>query len=48
MWFELAGLLEDVDEFDAARDAYRSAAAASGIQSRPRIKAASKLGAELR
>ena len=48
MWFELAGLLEDVDEFDAARDAYRSAAAASGIQSRPRIKAANKLGAELR
>jgi tetratricopeptide (TPR) repeat protein len=47
MWFELAGLLEDVDEFDAARDAYRSAAAASGIQSRPRIKTANKLGAEL-
>ena len=35
MWFELAGLLEDVDEFDAARDAYRSAAAASGIQVTP-------------
>ena len=39
MWFELAGLLEEVNEFDAARDAYRSAAAASGIQSRPRIRA---------
>ena len=44
MWFELAGLLEDVNEFDAARDAYRSAAAASGMQARPRIKAANKLG----
>jgi hypothetical protein len=39
MWFELAGLLEDVNEFDGARDAYRSAAAASGVQSRPRIRA---------
>jgi tetratricopeptide (TPR) repeat protein len=39
MWFELAGLLEDVEQFDAARDAYRSAAAASGIQSRPRLRA---------
>ncbi len=48
MWFELAGLLEDVGEFDAARDAYRSAAAASGIQSRPRIRAANRQGAELR
>jgi tetratricopeptide (TPR) repeat protein len=48
MWFELAGLLEDVEEFDAARDAYRSAAAASGIQSRPRIKAANRLDAEIR
>jgi tetratricopeptide (TPR) repeat protein len=48
MWFELAGLLEDVEEFDAARDAYRSAAAATGIQSRPRIKTANKLDAEVR
>jgi tetratricopeptide (TPR) repeat protein len=40
MWFELAGLFEDVNEFDAARDAYRSAAAASGVQSRPRMRAA--------
>jgi tetratricopeptide (TPR) repeat protein len=38
LWFELAGLLEEVNEFDAARDAYRSAAAASGVQSRPRIR----------
>ena len=45
MWFELAGLLEDVNEFDAARDAYRSAAASSGIQARPRIRSASQLGA---
>ena len=41
LWFELAGLLEEVGELDAARDAYRSAAAASGVKSRPRIKAAS-------
>jgi tetratricopeptide (TPR) repeat protein len=40
MWFELATLLEDVNDFDAARDAYRSAAAASGIRSRPRLRAA--------
>jgi tetratricopeptide (TPR) repeat protein len=40
MWFELAGLFEDVNEFDLARDAYRSAAAASGVQSRPRVRAA--------
>jgi tetratricopeptide (TPR) repeat protein len=39
MWFELAGLLEDVNELDAAREAYRSAASASGITSRPRIRA---------
>ena len=41
LWFELAGLLEEVGELDASRDAYRSAAAASGVKSRPRIKAAS-------
>ena len=38
MWFELAALLEEVNEFDAARDAYRSAAAASGVQARPRLQ----------
>jgi tetratricopeptide (TPR) repeat protein len=48
MWFELAGLLEEVGEFDAARDAYRSAAAASGIQARPRVRAQTKSGVELR
>jgi len=47
MWFELAGLLEDVNEFDAARDAYRSAGAASGIQSRPRISVKQNLGANV-
>ncbi len=46
MWFELAGLLEEVNEFDMARDAYRSAAAASGVQSRPRIRAANPSFAE--
>jgi tetratricopeptide (TPR) repeat protein len=39
LWFELAGLLEDVGELDASRNAYRSAAAASGVQSRPRTTA---------
>jgi transcriptional regulator with XRE-family HTH domain len=34
LWFELAGLLEDIGEFDAARDAYRSAAASTGLRSR--------------
>ena len=48
MWFELAGLFEDVNEFDAARDAYRSAAAASGITVAPEDPAANKLSRELR
>jgi len=34
LWFELAGLLEDVGDFDSARDAYRSAAASTGLKSR--------------
>ena len=38
LWFELAGLLEEVNDFDAARDAYRSAAAASGVRSRPKLR----------
>jgi transcriptional regulator with XRE-family HTH domain/TolA-binding protein len=36
LWFELADLLEDVGELQAARDAYRSAAAASGLRTRPK------------
>jgi len=35
LWFELAALLEAVGELDAARDAYRSAAASTGLVSRP-------------
>jgi tetratricopeptide (TPR) repeat protein len=31
-WFELAGLLESVGELDTARDAYRSAAASTGLR----------------
>ncbi len=46
LWFELAGQLEDANEFDAARDAYRSAAAASGLQIRPRIAVRQKVSAE--
>jgi tetratricopeptide (TPR) repeat protein len=37
LWFELADLLEDVGEVEAARDAYRSAAAASGLRARPKV-----------
>ena len=38
LWFELADLLEDVGDVDAARDAYRSAAAASGLRTRPKVR----------
>jgi len=34
LWFELAGLLEGVGDFDTARLAYRSAAASAGLRSR--------------
>jgi transcriptional regulator with XRE-family HTH domain/cyclophilin family peptidyl-prolyl cis-trans isomerase len=40
LWFELADLLEDVGEVQAARDAYRSAAAASGLRARPKVTVA--------
>jgi transcriptional regulator with XRE-family HTH domain len=36
LWFDLAGLLEEVGQMDASRDAYRSAAASSGLQVAPR------------
>jgi transcriptional regulator with XRE-family HTH domain len=39
LWFELADLLEDVGDVEAARDAYRSAAAASGLRTRPKVRA---------
>jgi hypothetical protein len=38
LWFELADLLEDVGDVDAARDAYRSAAASSGLRSRAKLR----------
>ncbi|WP_151083451.1 helix-turn-helix domain-containing protein [Nocardioides cynanchi] len=38
LWFELAGLLEDIGDFDASRDAYRSAAASAGLRTRPSIR----------
>jgi transcriptional regulator with XRE-family HTH domain/TPR repeat protein len=38
LWFELADLLEDVGDVEAARDAYRSAAAASGLRTRPKVR----------
>lgn len=36
LWLELGTLLEEVGEVDAARQAYRSAAAAAGLRARPR------------
>jgi hypothetical protein len=43
LWFELATLLEDVGEFEAARDAYRSAAASTGLRARPGLQATKDL-----
>ena len=34
LWFELAGLLEGLGDLDAAREAYRSAAASTGLRAR--------------
>ena len=44
LWFELAGLLEGVGDFDTARVAYRSAAASTGLRSRPAIPTARDRG----
>jgi tetratricopeptide (TPR) repeat protein len=38
LWFDLAGHLEDVGEFDAARDAYRSAACSTGLHIKPKVR----------
>jgi tetratricopeptide (TPR) repeat protein len=38
LWFELADLLEGVGDLDAAREAYRSAAASTGLRSRPKTQ----------
>jgi transcriptional regulator with XRE-family HTH domain len=38
LWFELAGLLEEIGEFDGARGAYRSAAASAGLRSLTSIR----------
>jgi transcriptional regulator with XRE-family HTH domain len=40
LWFELADLLEDVGDLDAARAAYRSAAATTGLRSRAKAPVA--------
>jgi transcriptional regulator with XRE-family HTH domain len=44
LWFELADLLEDIGDLDAARDAYRSAAATVGLRSRTKTGVSSSLG----
>jgi tetratricopeptide (TPR) repeat protein len=38
LWFELAELLEEVGDFDASRDAYKCAAASTGLRSRPTVR----------
>ena len=38
LWFELAGLLEDVGDFDAARDAYKAPPLRRVLQSRPTVR----------
>ncbi len=43
LWFELAGLLEDVGDFETARVAYRSAAAATGLRSRTTVDVMSQI-----
>lgn len=40
LWFELADMLDEVGEHDAARSAYRSAAAATGLRSTAPIRVA--------
>ena len=42
LWFELADLLEDVGDVDAAREAYRSAAASTGLRSRAKVRGSVK------
>ena len=37
LWFELAGLFEAVGDMDAARNAYRSAAASTGLRTRTSV-----------
>ena len=38
LWFELADLLEDIGDVEASRDAYRSAAASSGLRPRAKVR----------
>ena len=46
LWFELADLFEEAGDFDGAREAYRSAAATTGLTSR-RVKARADPGRAL-
>ncbi|MEP9382501.1 helix-turn-helix domain-containing protein [Nocardioides cheoyonin] len=45
LWYELADMLEQIGEYDAARDAYRSAAASTGLRRLPSIAAVSSRSA---
>lgn len=44
LWMELGALLEEAGEIDAARQAYRSAAAAAGLRARARARTSSPVG----
>jgi transcriptional regulator with XRE-family HTH domain len=46
LWFELADLLEGVGDLDAARDAYRSAGASSGLRTRTRTAVSAPASAQ--
>ena len=48
LWLELGSLLESVGEYDTARQAYRSAAAAAGLRVRTRTAAPSSFPAPRR
>jgi predicted RNA polymerase sigma factor len=39
LWFELASLLEELGEQDDARDAYKRAAASTGLTTRASLRA---------
>jgi tetratricopeptide (TPR) repeat protein len=48
LWFELASLLEDVGDLEAARECYRSAAASTGLRARPGVRLANNQQAPVR
>jgi len=47
LWFELADLLEDAGDLDGAREAYRNAAATTGLTSRVRTRTSHRIPTRL-